>query len=195
MDKLYKAHFLSQLKARMPLDQPEFAPHRLPKDHPLRRQFTGSLLYLKTLPTQHCVWLEWFPGEGVEREFYAMLGWSPSPLVLPRFDTTDQRIHFLHEPDAEFASGTLNVQQVERRPAVRGFEIATPWDQLYRLSPRVSDAERKTVMDKAFAEYLALSDAQRIDAVRVAMNEAFRSIAAVLPAFSQALVRVPRAEG
>lgn len=188
MDKLYKPHFLSQLKARMPVDLPDFAPHKLPPaGHPLRSRFAGSKLYLKQLPSARCVWLEWFPGEGVEREFFALLGWSLSAQVLPTNQPGDMRIYAIHGAVPGIECGALNVQQIEGRQAVAGFRIATPWDQLYQLSPRVADKERKRVMDKAYAEYLAVTDAQRIDAVRVALNEAFACIQGVLPGFTGAL--------
>jgi len=190
MDKLYKVQFLSQLKARMPLDRPEFSLQKVPKDHPLRSRFAGSLLYLRQLPSRHCVWLEWFPGDGVEREFYAFLGWSFDPAVLPANEPGDMRIHSIHEPSAGFAAGALNVQAVERRQAIAGFRIATPWDQLYTLSPRASEADQKSVMNKAYAEYRAVTEAQRVDAVRNAMNEAFASVASVLPRFTLALKRL-----
>lgn len=191
MDKLYKPHFLSQLKARMPIELPEFGLHRVPKDHPRRTDFTASVLYLRQLPSQHCVWLDWFPGEGVEREFYAYLGWSLAPEVLPHNTPGDQRIHFLHEPSADVPTGALNVQQVKRRQAIAGFTIATPWDTFYQLSPRAPDEERKMVMDKAYGQYLAVTDVERAHAVRAAMDEAFRSITSVLPRFCDALSNIP----
>ena len=194
MDKLYKPHFLSQLKARMPADLPEFLPHKVPPaGHPLRSRFAGSKLYLKVLPSARCVWLEWFPGEGVERQFFALLGWSFSAEVLPTTQPGDMRIYEIHEPARGMVSGALNVQQVQGRQVVEGFKIATPWDQLYELSPRVTDQERTRVMNKAHAEYLAVSDAERIEAVRLAMNEAFASIRSVLPRFASTLESLPGA--
>jgi hypothetical protein len=187
MDKLYKAHFLSQLKARMPLERPEFAPRKLPTDATLRRRFAGSLLYLQALASGRCVWLEWFPGDGVERVFHACLGWSLHPEALPVNTPGDTRIHFLREPGAGLACGTLDVQAVEGRQVVCGFTIATPWDPLYALSPRTPEHEQKRVRDKAHADYLAVTEAERIEAVRHAMNEAFASIASVLPRFTSSL--------
>lgn len=188
MDKLYKPHFLSQLKARMPVDLPDFVPHKLPPaGHPSRSRFAGSKLYLKQLPSARCVWLEWFPGEGVEREFFALLGWSLSAQVLPTNQPGDMRIYDIRGPVPDMACGALNVQQVEGRQAVAGFAIATPWDQLYQRSPRVTEDERKRVMNKAYVEYLAVTDAERIDAARVALNEAFACIQSVLPGFTGTL--------
>lgn len=187
MDKLYKPYFLSQLKARMQFDRPEFVLQKVNKDHPSRARFTGSLLYLQQLPGGPCVWLEWFPGEGVEREFYVYIGWSFNPVVLPINQAGDARVHSAREPIAGVPAGALNVQQVEGRQAIAGFRIATPWDQLYALGPRASEAEHKRVMNKAYAEYLALTEAERVEAVRVAMNEAFAAVASVLPRFTIAL--------
>lgn len=187
MDKLYKPHFLSQLKARMPLERPDFIAQKIPKDHPLRSQFSGSLLYLRQLPSQHCVWLVWFPAEGVEREFFTQIGWSLAPDILPMNQPGDPRMRSFREPTARLDTGVLNIQAVEGRQAISGFKIATPWDQLYALGPRTPDAERKRVMNKAYAEYLAVTEAQRIDAVRIALNEAFSCVANVLPRFAAAL--------
>jgi len=193
MDKLYKSHFLSQLKARMPEELQDFSPHKTPAaGHPLRSRFSSSKLYLKQLPSMRCVWLEWFPCEGVDREFFAFLGWSQTADVLPTNQPGDMRIYDLHGPVPDMPCGALNVQQVEGRQAIAGFSIATPWDQLYKLSPRVSEAERKRVMDKAYAEYLAVTDAERIEAVRRALNEAFAAVRSVLPDFVSQLERLPR---
>lgn len=184
MDKLYKPHFLSQLKARMAAELAEYSLHKTPAvGHPQRARFSASKLYLKQLPSKRCVWLEWFPGDGVEREFFAYLGWSPDAEVLPVNEPGDMRIYDLRGPVPDIPCGTLNVQQLEGRQAIAGFRIATPWDQLVQLSPRVSDTERKRVMEKAYAEYLAVNEAQRVEAVRQSMNEAFRAVHAVLPDF------------
>lgn len=192
MDKLYKPHFLSQLKARMPAELPEFVVHKTPPvGHPLRARFAGSKLYRKDLASTRCVWLEWFPGEGVERQLFAMLGWSFSADVLPTNEPGDMRIYEIHGPVQGMPCGALNVQQVEGRQVVEGFRIATPWDQLYELNSRVTEIERKRVMNKAYAEYLAVTDAQRIEAVRRAMNEAFACVQGVLPRFSNELERLP----
>jgi len=185
MDKLYKKHFLSQLKARMPIDRVDFQPHKLPPiGHPLRARFVGSLLYLKELPTGRCVWLEGFSGEGMERKFFAELGWSFSSQVLPTHRPGDMRLYSIKEPSPGFNGGALNVQAVEGRQAIAGFNIPTPWDQLYALGPRVSEDERNRVMKKAHAEYLAGSEAERISAVRSALDEAFGCIAKVLNRFT-----------
>jgi hypothetical protein len=192
MDKLYKAHFLSQLKARMPTALPDFEPHKTPPaGHPLRGRFAGSKLYVKRNSPTRCLWLEWFPADGVEREFFAFLGWSPAADVLPTNAPGDHRVYGLRGPVADMPFGAINVQQAEGRQAIRGFVIATPWDQLYELSPRVPDAERKRVMHKAHAEYLALTDAERIEAVRGAMDEAFKCIHGVLPLFASQLEQQP----
>lgn len=193
MDKLYKVHFLSQLKARMPIDRPEFRPHKIPPaGHPLRSRFAGSLLYLRRLDSGRCVWLEWFPGEGVQREFFATLGWSFAAEVLPTNAPGDTRIFSIQVPTAGLPAGALNVQAVEGRPARGAFVIPTPWDQLYALSPRTPEAEQKRVMQKAYEEYLALTEAERIEATRIALDEAFACIAKVLPRFTDALEGLPR---
>lgn len=192
MDKLYKPHFLSQLKARMPVELPGFAAHKPPPaGHPLRSRFSGSMLYRQPLPASpRCVWLDWFPGSGVEREFFAYVGWTPSPDLWPVNQPGDLRIHDLTGPTANPACGTLNVQRLEGRQAIGAFSIATPWDQVYRLSPRATDEERTRMMHKAHAEYLAVTDAQRIEAVRQAMNAAFTALHATLPAFIAQLERL-----
>lgn len=193
MDKRYKAHFLSQLKARMPFELPGFALRKVAKDHPLRSQFAASLLYVQRISSQHYTWLDWFPGEGVEREFFAYLGWSFDPDVLPSNQPGDVRIHSIHEPAPGFTAGSLNVQAVEGRQAIAGFRIATPWDQLYALGARTAESEQKRVMNKAYAEYLAVTEAERMAAVRTALDDAFSSIAAVLPRFNAALATLPPA--
>ncbi len=191
MDKLYKSHFLSQLKARMPLERPEFQLRKVPKDHAHRWLFSSSLLYVQALPSGRCVWLDWAPGEGVEREFFAFLGWSCKVDQLPVNQPGDHRVHFIREPTAGFASGILNLQAVEGRNAIGGFTIATPWDELYALSPRAPDVVRKAVMAKAYAAHLALPEVERIDAVRSALDGAFSSLGKVLPGFVLALENIP----
>lgn len=192
MDKLYKPHFLSQLKARMHTELQGFVQHKTPPaGHPLRSRFSSSKLYLKRLPSGRCVWLEWLPGDGVEREFCALLGWSESVDILPTNKSGDMRVYDLRGPIADLRCGIINVQQIEGRQAIGGFTIATPWDQLYTLSPRASEAERKRVMNKAYAEHLAVTEVERVEAVRRAMNVAFKSILGVLPGFESQLERLP----
>ena len=191
MDKLYKTHFLSQLKTRMSLDRPEFQLRKVPRDHAHRWLFTNSMLYVQSLPSGRCVWLDWTPGDGVEREFFVHLGWTFTSDSLPVNQPGDKRIHFIREPSAELACGTINIQAVEGRNAIAGFKITTPWDELYALSPRTPEAERKIVMDRAYSKYLALSEADRIDATRLALNEAFTCLSSVLPRFESALERLP----
>jgi hypothetical protein len=187
MDKLYKSHFLSELKARMSAERGEFKIRKVAKDDPLRWQFSSSSLYIHQLPSGRCVWLDWIPGEGVEREFFVYLGWSFDPSVLPHNRPGDIRVHSLKGPTYGFAAGHINVQAVEGRQAILGFKIATPWDQLYRLRISASEDERKQVMNKAYAEHLALPDSQRVEAVHNALNEAFDTVNSVLPRFTLAL--------
>lgn len=191
MDKLYKPYFLSQLKTRMSAEHPEFKPRKVAKDDPLRWLFSTSSLYFQQLSTGRCVWLNWQPGDGVDREFFVSLGWSFGASVLPHNELGDQRVHSLKEPAPGFMSGLLNVQTVEGRQAIGSYRIATPWEQLYRLSPRAPEAERERVMDKAYAEYLAVPESERIEAVRVALGQAFNSINSVLPRFTSALESLP----
>ena len=187
VDKLYKTHFLSQVKARMALERPEFQLRKVPRDHKDRWLFSSSLLYVHKLPSDRFVWLDWMPGDGVERDFFVHLGWSYSADQLPVNQPGDKRIHFIREPSAELASGTLNIQAVEGRNAIAGFQIPTPWDELYNLSPRAPEIQRQTIMHKAHAAYLALSDIDRIEATRSALNEAFACLASVLPRFKSVL--------
>lgn len=192
MDKLYKPHFLSQLKARMSTELPEFAPHKTPPaGHALRARFSGSKLYLQQQPSTRCLWLEWFPGSGVEREFFAYVGWSGSADVLPTNQPGDTRVYQLQGPTPDIACGAINVQQLQGRQAIGGFNIATPWDSLYKLSPGAPQAEHKRVMNEAYAQALALTDADRIEAVRRALDEAFAAVRSVLPQFANQLQRLP----
>lgn len=193
MDSLYKAHVLSQLRLRMQAELSEFVSHKIPPvGHPLRYRFSSSKLYRKTLPSTRYVWLEWMLGEGVEREFTALLGWSHSGDVLPTNQSGDMRIHEMRGPVHTLSCGVLNVQQIEGRQAIGGFTIATPWDQLYALQPNTAEAERKRVMKKAYIEYLAVTDTERVVAVRSALDEAFSSILRVLPGFELQLERLPQ---
>lgn len=188
MDKHYKPLFLSQLKARMPVELPDFVLHKVPKDNLRRDVFTGSTLSVKQTALKRCVWLNWEPGEGVERYFFVHLGWSLSLAQLPvNLLAGDLRICSSKAPSADFSSGLINIQQLEGRQAIAGFQIATPWDQLYRLSPAAPAAEQKRVMNKAYAESLALTETERTEAVRAALDEAFASIHAVLPSFVTSL--------
>ena len=187
MDKHYKHLFLSQLKARMPVELPDFVLYKVPKDNLHCDVFTGSTLYLKQTVLKRCVWLNWGPGEGVERYFFVHLGWSFSLAQLPVNLSGDFRIYSIKAPSADFSSGLINIQQLEGRQAIVGFQIATPWDQLYRLSPTAPAAEQKRVMNSAYAESLALTETERSEVVQAALDEAFASLHAVLPSFVTSL--------
>jgi hypothetical protein len=115
------------------------------------------------------------------------LGWSFSLNQLPVNPSGDLRKYSIKTPTSDFKSGLIDVQQIEGRQAILGFQIVTPWDQLYTLPPAAPTAEQKWVINKAYAEALALTETERAKAVQVTIDEAFASLHNVLPGFISAL--------
>ncbi len=188
MDKLYKLIYLAQLKSRMAEQLPDFKVTKIRKEHPLRKWFTSSALYCKELPSKQCLWVDWTPGEGVERAFFVLLGWSQSPEDLPYFSgPKDIRYYSLKGPSPGFEVACVNIQQIEGRAAVADFRIPTPWDQVLELGPVPPEAELKAAMAKAYAEYLAVTPDERENAVRSAIDEAMDVLQSVLPETTQKL--------
>jgi len=183
MDKHYKPLYLAELKARMAAQLPDFEPIKVPKAHPLRKWFTSSVLYRYELLSRKCLWIDWLPGEGVERSFFVLLGWSPSADALPYFSgPKDIQYYSLTGPEHGFETASVNIQQIEGRAAIGDFRIATPWDQVLALGPLPPEAELKAAMAKAYVEYLAVTPQERASAVSLALDEAMSVLMSVLPA-------------
>ena len=186
MDKLYKPIFLAQLKSRMAGELPDFAAYKIPRHDPLRKWFTSASLFRKELPCRRCLWIDWTPGEGVERAFFTLIGWSPGPAELPYYaGPKDIQYYSLSGPAEGYESAIVNIQQLEGRSAIADFRIATPWDQVLELGPVPPEPELKAAMAKAYTEYLAVTPDEREFAVRVAIDEAMIALKGLLPRIAQ----------
>lgn len=183
MDKLYKPWFLKELKIRMATQLPGFTEHRVPRDHPLQDVFAGALLFSRPVRPGKTVWLWWMLGAGVERSFDVLLGWSSSSEVLPHSGGHDPRLYSLRGPTEELSAAAIHLQQVLGEAAIGGFTIPTPWDQLLSVKAAAPKREHDAAMHKAYTEALALSDEQRLLAVRSALGGVFECLLSVIPVF------------
>lgn len=166
---------------------PSFTEYRVPRDHLLRDVFAGALMFSRPIRPGKTVWLWWMPGAGVERSFDVLLGWSSGSEVLPHHAEHDPRVYSLRGPTEELPAAAIRLQQVLGEAAIGGFTIATPWDQLLAVKAAAPKREHDAAMKKAFTDALALSDEQRLQAVRVALDEVFECLLPVMPAFINAL--------
>lgn len=183
MDKLYKPLLLQVVKEGMADLLPGFTLVKLTRGQPDAEVFSGSLLYCMVIQPDHAVWLCWQPDSGVERRFFVRLGWSPSREVLPIHGQHDSRIYGLSRPTTEFPACSLSLEQVLGRSAMGGFEIPSPWDQVYKLKPNAPRAEQTRIMQIAAAEAAALTAEDRLVAVRSTVAEVFSSLLPVIPSF------------
>ncbi|WP_431098992.1 hypothetical protein [Polaromonas aquatica] len=187
MDKLYKPHFLRQVKHAMAFRFPEFSTHAVPRDHPMREIFSSALIYRIAVSARAAAWLVWEPAPGVERRFNVRLGWSPALDRLPQHHGHDARIYSLTGPSPEFEAASLELEQIEGKPAIGGITIASPWDQLLKVKASAPARLQQELQNKAFSEALALSDEDRATAVSQAIDNACTRIEAQLPAFIERL--------
>jgi hypothetical protein len=183
MDRLYKPLFLQAVKQCMSVTLPSFLPLKPARGQSNADLFSGCLLYHFATQPEHSVWLCWQPDSGVERRFFVRIGWSPSSKILPAHKEHDRRIYELRGPTAEFPACSLSLEQVLGRGAIGGFEIPSPWDQVYRLKPTASNAEQRQVMQAAAAEAAALTQEQRLTAVTEVVNNVLAHVLSVLPSF------------
>jgi hypothetical protein len=183
MDKLYKPLFVRLVKEGMAQHFPAFQPVKVVRTQANADVFVGTQLYCYPARPDHTTWLTWEPGPGVERRFAVLVGWSPSPGVLPAHPEHDRRIYSLRGPSRQLHAGSLLLEQILGHSAMGGFEIPTPWDQLYKLKPTTPQAEQKRVMQIAAAEAAALSMENRLAAVRRVTHEAFSHLLRVVPSF------------
>jgi hypothetical protein len=183
MDKLYKSHFLQQVKSAMADRFPEFSKHVVPRDHPMRDIFSATLLYHAPVSEFATIWLRWEPGPGVERYFNVYLGWSPEPTRLPQNHTHDPRIFSLSGPSSEFEAASLDLEQIEGKSGIGGITIPSPWDQVLTVKAAAPRRLQQDIQNKAFAEAQALSDVDRARAVALTMEDVCKRIQAQLPAF------------
>ena len=187
MDKLYKQLFLSELKLGMATHLPAFKAYRVPANHPHKDVFAGALLFSSLVHSEKVAWLWWTLGAGVERSFDVALGWSPGPAVLPHQGRHDPRIYSLREPTNQLTAASIRLQQILGESALGGFTISTPWDQLLAVKAVAPKREHDAAMKKAYAEATALSEQQRLQAVRVVLGSVFESLLLVMPPFIKAL--------
>lgn len=187
VDKLYKPLFLSELKLSMATHLPGFMAYRVPANHPQRALFAGALLFSSLVHSKKVAWLWWTLGAGVERCFDVALGWSPDPAVLPHQGGHDPRIYSLRGPTEQIPAASIHLQQILGGSAVGGFTIPTPWDQLLAVKVAAPKREHDAALKKAYAEASALSEEQRLQAVRVAVEGVFDSLLLAMPPFIKAL--------
>ena len=140
-------------------------------------------MYCYPAGDDHTTWVTWQPGQGVERRFSVLVGWSPSQEILPAHTGHDRRVYSLRGPSHEFPACSLLLEQVLGHSAMGGFKIPTPWDQLYKLKPTAPQAEQRRVMQIAAAEAAALSVEDRLAAVRSVTDEVFSYLLPVVPSF------------
>jgi hypothetical protein len=187
MDKLYKSLFLSELKSAMTARFPEFSTHAVPREHPMREMFSGTIIYRASVSQSATVWLCWEPGPGAERYFHVRLGWSPSPERLPQHPSHDTRIYGLTGPSSEFETAALDLEQVEGRAGIGGFTIPSPWDQLLAVKVAAPKRIHQEIQMKAYAEAMALTAEERADAVRWVIEDVCTRVQAQLPVFVERL--------
>jgi len=183
MDRFYKPQFLQVVKEGMADLLPGFTPVRVVRGQLGADVFSGGLLYCAVAQPEHAVWLCWQPDSGVERRFFVRIGWSPSRDVLPVHGQHDRRIYELRRPTRDFPACSLSLEQVLGRSGMGGFEIPTPWDQVYKLQTNTPSAEQKRIMHAAAAEAAALTPEDRIAAVRGIVDEVFSHLLSVMPSF------------
>ncbi len=183
MDRHYKSLFLQVVKEHMSALLSEFSPVKLIRTQAMADAFSGSLLYNSTSNALQTIWICWQPDLGVERRFFVRLGWSPSPDVLPIHPIHDSRILQLRGPIRDYPACSLPLEQILGQNAIGGFEIPSPWDQVYKLKPTTPAAEQKRIIALAASEAGALSKEQRIAAITVVVGEVFASLLRVLPTF------------
>lgn len=187
MDKLYKPHFLKQVKHAMATQFPAYVPHVVPRDHPLREIFVGSLLYRAPACGAVTAWIRWEPGPGVERCFHVYLGWSAGPDILPQHHTHDSRIYGLTGPDPIFEAASLDLEQIEGKAAIGGITIPNPWDELLTVKATAPRRVQQDAQRKAYAAAQALSDAERAAAVARTLDDVCSRLLAELPTFVERL--------
>ena len=183
MDKLYRPLFLQAVKRRMAEALPDFSLAKVPRDAARHEVFSGALLYCRAAAPDWAAWLWWEPGPGVERRFHVRLGWSPSALVLPIHAEPDPRMHALRAPSKEFPACSISLEQVLGQSVMGGFDIPSPWDQLYQLKPATPAQEQKRVMQKAHMEAQALTNEERSAAIAGVLEQVFGALRTALPSF------------
>jgi hypothetical protein len=187
MDKAYKSEFIRQVKELMKTRFGEFKPFKLEKDHPDREVFSGGLLYRKEVPGDRFVWINWYPGSGVERSFNVELGWSFGNEGLPTADELEsEQVIAMHNARAAisgFSGGSLDLEQIESKNAIGGITIPSPWDQLLLVKASAPQAIQRAAQMKAYTEALALSEDDRKVAIASTLADVLDRIAVQLPAF------------
>lgn len=187
MDKLYKPHFLQQVKHAMASRFPQFSSHAVPRDHAMREIFSGTLVYRAPVSESATVWLRWVPGAGVERSFNVLLGWSPEEACLPQHHARDSRIYSLSGPSPEFEAASLDLEQIEGKAAIGGITIPSPWDQLLAVKAATPKRLQQEAQAKAFLQAQALSEEDRANAVSRTIDDVCTRVQAQLPAFIERL--------
>jgi hypothetical protein len=192
MDKLYKPHFLSQLKSAMAARFPQFSKHTVPREHPMWEIFSGTIVYRASVSRSATAWLCWEPGPRAERYFHVRLGWSSSPERLPQHHSHDARLYGLSGPSPEFEAAALDLEQIEGKAGIGGITIPSPWDQILSVKAAASQRLHQEIQRKAHAEAMALSAEERSDAVRRVIDGACTRVQDQLPAFLERLRTIER---
>jgi hypothetical protein len=195
MDKAYKTLFLRQVKDQMKARLSEFEPFKLAKDNPDWDVFSGGLLYRKALPSDRFVWVNWFPGSGVERSFNVELGWSLGnegmPLTVARDSEQFIAMHNARAAIPGIAGDSLDLEQIEGKNAIGGITIPSPWDQLLQVKAAAPQAVQRAAQIKAYTEAQALTEEDRKKAVSQTLSDVFNRIEAQLPAFIASINELP----
>lgn len=171
--------------------QRDFEPFRLKKDSQLWDVFTGALLYRKALPSDRFVWINWFPGPGVERYFNVYFGWSIGADSLPGTGSHHPALLTARAAMPEIAGGCLDLEQIEGKNAIGGITIPSPWDQLLLVKVTASKAIQRDAQLKAYMEASALTDRDRKARVAQTLAGVFDRIDAELPAFVCSIASLP----
>lgn len=191
MDRAYKNLFLRQVKDVTKSRYGDFKPFGLEENSALWDVFTGGLLYRKALPSDRFVWINWFPGPGVERYFHVYLGWSLGGDSMPGTESHHPALLTARAAVPGLAGGCLDLEQIEGKNALGGITIPSPWDQLLLIKVTASKAIQREAQMKAYMEASALTEENRKNAVAQTLADVFDRIDAQLPAFVSSVVSLP----
>lgn len=191
MDKDYKALFLRRVKDLMKIRFSQFKPFKLEKENPLWDVLSGGLLYRKALPNDRFVWINWYPGPGVERYFNVYLGWSVGDESMPATESHVPALHNARAPLPEIVGGSLDLEQIEGKNAIGGITIPSPWDQLLLVKAATPQSVQRAVQLKAFTEAAALTENERQKATDQTLAGVFDRVEAQLPAFVASIMKLP----
>jgi hypothetical protein len=191
MDKQYKKHLLSLGKKMVGQIFPQFEQIRLSGADADYDRYVGSLLFRRDLERSRSVWLLVEPEVGASRRFFVSLGWVVKEGMTPLGIVGNEALLDAEGPIPGIDGGWIPLEQVEGRNAVSGILVPSPWDRLGVLDLRATNAEERAVMRACDEAAQALSDADRQEAVRKALEEVCTRIQALLPSFTRRVLDLP----